>query len=87
MTREISNLNVSTGSVSDKIYQEFSVGSKVPKAEAKTRLAKLYKDIGYNKTAKATDLEEWFEVRRARIKDSASGKTVDCFELLKSKNK
>jgi hypothetical protein len=51
----------------EKVYSEFSVGERLTNAEAKNRLAKVYKDFGLTIKAKASDLKKWFEVARAKV--------------------
>ena len=51
----------------EKVYSKFSEGDRLTNAEAKEILADIYTDIGLDKKAKATDLTEWFEIRRTDI--------------------
>lgn len=46
----------------------FKVGDVIPRDEAKKRLQEIYDNLGLKKTAKATDLDEYFDTRRALIK-------------------
>ena len=66
------------------IYSEFKVGDRIIKADLKERLAKIYDKLQYQKTPKATDLSEWFEIKPVSITID-SGKRVNGFELLKKK--
>lgn len=52
----------------EKIYSKFSEGDRLTSAEVKEILANIYADLGLEKTAKATDLQEWFEVARAKVR-------------------
>lgn len=69
--------------VSNSVYSNFKIGDKITKAEIKKRLAKIYNELGYQKTAKANDIEGWFETKRARI--SVNGKIAEGYELIKKK--
>ena len=44
-------------------------------------LLNLYTLLKYDKIPKATDLEQWFELRAIKVKDS-SGKWVNGFEII-----
>ena len=85
MTYEVEHVKLKDDAILNKIYQEFSVGIKITKAEAKAKLVKLYQEVGYGKTPKAVDLQEWFEIKRAQIKDQVTGKFSEGFELLAKK--
>jgi hypothetical protein len=52
--------------VKNTITEHFQVNKFYTSAYIKTTLQKIYKDIGINKTAKATDLYELFAVRAER---------------------
>jgi hypothetical protein len=73
-----------TAPVRERILSEFKVGDRLITSEVKEILRMIYQDLKYNKTPKATDLEEYFELKDTRIKDS-SGKVVRGIELLKLK--
>ena len=63
-----------------KIINEFNVGKRYTKAEIKEKLREIYSSLGYKKTAKATDLEQWFEVKAVLINRKDNG-----FEIIKKK--
>ncbi len=64
-------------------------GSTIHVSECKKMLQKIYSDLGiyekYNKvkTAKATDLAQWFEIKRHTTK--VKGKSTDCITIIKNK--
>ena len=64
----------------EEMYRLFKVGNRYTKADIKTTLKNLYERIGYQKTAKATDLEEYFDLKKIYTSDKKNG-----FELLKKK--
>ena len=63
--------------LSNKIYQEFKEGEVYTNKDAKEKLGKIYESLGYNKTPKATDLEKYFELKRARIKQQEGFKIIE----------
>lgn len=74
-----------TAPVRERILSDFKVGDRLITSEVKEMLRLIYQDFKYGKTPKATDLEEYFELKDIRLKDS-SGKVVRGIELLKLKN-
>jgi hypothetical protein len=48
---------------------DFRIGKWYSVSEIKSKLERIYKDLGLKKTAKATDLEKWFylELKNRRI--------------------
>lgn len=69
--------------ISDSIFSKFNEGERFTLADIKSTLKTLYEELGYKKSPKATDLEEWFEVKKVKIPKDGSMK--DGFELLKKK--
>ena len=69
-----------------KIILDTSViNNKYLKSDIKETLRKIYEDLGYDKTPKASDLEEYFELRSCQIKNKETGKKDHGFEILKKK--
>ena len=69
------------------IYSNFHVEDKLSLLEIKSRLSDLYSTISYNKTPKATDLEEFFEVKECKvlvIDENGNKKRSRGYELVKS---
>lgn len=50
-----------------KIYSIFNEGDKVIRANVKTILQQIYDDCNYEKKAKASDLDEYFETKVCRV--------------------
>ncbi len=74
--REWENLKANTGiqeEVNVEIYKIFEVGKRYTKADIKETLKGLYGKLGYQKTAKATDLEEYFELKPILTPDKKHG--------------
>ena len=59
-SKSISEIEVD---VKNKIIEVFKINDKYLKSDIKETLRKIYEDCGYNKTPKASDLEEYFELR------------------------
>ena len=71
--------------LAERIYSEFQVGDRISKAEIKEKLSLIYEELEFKKKAKATDLEEWFEVRKTKVLDPLTGIKEHGFRLLKRK--
>lgn len=85
---EAMNLKLNSGTkiytkeeISEYIKSSFEVGDRKSKSEWKQVLEDLYKTIGISKKAKASDLEEWFVIKRISIA-TLDGKRSDGFELI-----
>lgn len=63
------------------IYELFKEGDRITRKDIKSSLKEIYKKLEIKKSPKATDLEDWFEVRNCQI--IIEGKKVDGFELIK----
>ena len=66
--------------IKDKILEVFRPGTTLPKKEIKKSLQDIYNNLGIKKTAKATDLEEYFDISPTLLKDKGH-----CFKILKEK--
>ena len=77
---ELKNLlEFSNSNIKDKILEVFKPGTTLPKKEIKESLQDIYNNLGIKKTAKATDLEGYFELSRTIVKNK------ECFKILKEK--
>ena len=70
---------------SNPITSLFSVGSKYSKAQIKEMLREFYTTNNINKTPKATDLEEYFNIKPCQFIDKSLGKRVDGFLIMNKK--
>ena len=66
-----------------EIYNNFQEGEVYTKKFIKEKLGEIYKSLGYNKTPKATDLGNYFEIKRTRVDEGT--KSIECFRLIKKK--
>lgn len=69
----------------DIIYSElcknFNIGERLSRKEIKDRLSIVYDNAGIKQNPKATDLEDWFELRNATVLSDA-GKQLRGFEII-----
>ena len=70
----------------DKIYATFHVGGKYSKSEVKAALGEIYNEVGYNKTPKATDLDDYFVIGNCRLPNSETGKRDAGIEIIKKRD-
>ena len=69
MEREYQRLLNNQGvCLDDRIYDTFHAGDKLSNTEIKKRLEKIYQDSGYQKTAVAKDLSQWFNIKATQIR-------------------
>ena len=71
--------------VRTKILSSFLPENRYLKSDIKETLRKIYEDLGYDKTPKASDLEEYFELHPCQIKNKETCKKDNGFEILKKK--
>jgi hypothetical protein len=67
-----------------KILSEFKVGEKYLMSDIKEKLGVIYSSFSYAKTPKATDLGDYFEIKKCKV--SIEGKRVPAFEIIKEKS-
>jgi hypothetical protein len=79
--RELGILSVGVEEMAKYVYEVFSVGDTIERTEIKNRLAEIYKERGYKRTPKATDIGDWFEVNPIQYREN--GKKRHGFEFLK----
>ena len=68
----------------EKILNYFKPDNKYLKSDIKETLRKIYESVGYSKTPKASDLEEYFEIKECKITIS-TGKQDNGFKIIKIK--
>lgn len=56
------------------ILSEFLVGEKYTKTDIKNKLKRIYDSVGYSRTPKAVDLEDYFIINTCRIQNIETGK-------------
>ena len=73
-----------TDQVKEEILQTFSINKKYSKSDIKETLRKIYEKYKYNKTPKASDLEDYFEIKLCKVVNS-DGKQDNGFKIIKIK--
>jgi hypothetical protein len=69
--------------IAEKIYQVFSPGESYTLTSIKSTLSNIYTEIMYDKTPKATDLKDFFEVYELKLTDKITGKRSKAYKLIK----
>ena len=64
----------------------FQVGQRYTKNQIKETLKNIYDSLGYNKSPKANDIEEYFEVKRSQIPNKTTGKKDEGYLILSIKD-
>ena len=81
----IKNNQQNSSNLEELIYSVFQVGGKYLKSDIKNILADIYNKSEIKLTAKATDLEKYFEVRAGKITNKETSKRDHYYEILKKK--
>ena len=72
--------NIYLDELSKEVFKTFETNKKYNKKEIKEKLKEIYNKLLLSKSAKATDIEEWFEVRDVNYMEN--GKKVHGFEII-----
>ena len=81
--KELSIVTFSQDLLEKSMYLEFKEGDKLSLVDIKTKLTNIYDSISYDRKAKATDLENYFEVKKCTI--NFPDKRVNGLEIIKKK--
>ena len=82
LKNELNKVYSNSDVLKNLILQDFVVDSKLPKSDIKFKLKEIYSSLSYDKTPKASDLSEWFEVKTCKVKSEETGKWENGFEIL-----
>jgi hypothetical protein len=86
LNREISDRIIETNvDIISEILKLFKIGGRYKKSDIKEALRDLYKRLGLNKSPKASDLEEYFELKTILVSDPITKKRESGFEILSEK--
>lgn len=88
INKELDIITFNQDNLRNAILYEFKEGDKLSRSEIKDRLSNIYNQIGYKKTPKAVDLEEWFTLKKIQINtrlEDGSYKRDHGFEILAKK--
>lgn len=83
MDKELNVRSFYKDKLRDKIYEIFKVGMSYTKSGIKSTLADLYKNLDYRAKAKASDLNEFFELKDCLLLDG--DKKIHGFKILNKK--
>lgn len=83
LDRRLSVMSFDTSILSARILSEFNVGESHTNVYIKDRLKDIYKEIGYKVNAKATDLGNYFDIKKCLIQ--IGGKRVNGLKILSKK--
>ena len=81
--KELNIITFSQDLLEKSMYLEFKEGDKLSLVDIKTKLTNIYDSISYDRKAKATDLENYFEVKKCTI--NFPDKRVNGLEIIKKK--
>ena len=81
--KELNIVTFSQDLLEKSMYLEFKEGDKLSLVDIKTKLTNIYDSISYDRKAKATDLENYFEVKKCTI--NFPDKRVNGLEIIKKK--
>ena len=79
--KKLNNLSLEN-KLRENIYSNFSIGDRYTKVSLKEKLGKLYEEIGYKATPKATDLKKYFKIKHILLTNKDAGKRENGFEIL-----
>lgn len=77
VTRIKKELGIKTfdlGLLIERVYEVFNVGTRISLSDIKSTLSSIYKEINYDKTPKAVDLQEFFDVKDCILISVVDGK-------------
>lgn len=81
--RELNIVTFSQELLEKSMYLEFKVGDRLSLSDIKVKLINIYESINYDRKEKATDLENYFEVKKCTI--NLPGKRVNGLEIINKK--
>ena len=84
--KEISN-RLNGDKIAEEVLKVFSPKNKYSKKFIKTKLSEIYVNLKITSTAKAVDLEKWFELRPLKFVDPITKAIENGFEILALKGK
>ena len=84
--KSIKSYSTNIDSIVGEIKSKFKIGQRYSKSDIKETLRTIYETNGYNKTPKASDLEEYFEIKLCKILNPETNKRDRAFEILKQKD-
>ena len=83
--KSIKSYSINIDSMIEEIRVRFLIVERYSKSEIKEILRLIYENNGYNKTPKANDLEEYFEIKSCLVPNKITGKRDNGFKIIKLK--
>ena len=84
ISKKIDSVEFDKNLLKEDIYNEFKVGHSYSNPYIKQKLGDIYDQKEYKATAKAVDLDEYFETKYGKVKDE-TGKWVNGFNIISKK--
>ena len=83
------NSTISNQSIEDilalEVKSKFNVEENYSKEYIKSILKDIYEKVGYNKAAKASDIERWFDIKDQKVPNKVTGKRDHGYKILGKK--
>lgn len=67
--REVNNLSISENKIKELFYSKFKVGDRISNVKAKEIVRDIYNTLGLDKTPKAIDIGNYFEINKQLVTD------------------
>lgn len=83
LDKKLNVLKFDRTKIRERLYAEFIVGQSYVYSDIKSKLADIYKEIDYRANPKATDLNEYFDMKRCLI--NTAEKRINGFKILSQK--
>lgn len=83
LDKKLNVLKFDRTKIRERLYAEFIVGQSYVCSDIKSKLADIYKEIDYRANPKATDLNEFFDMKKCLI--NTAEKRINGFKILSQK--
>lgn len=81
--KRLNLLTFDKNSLKERILSDFNIGESYTKSSIKEKLGELYKELGYRAKPKASDLEDYFNIKSCTM--TVDSKRVNGFKILSKK--
>lgn len=83
LDKKLSVMSFDVTKIKEELSKEFEVGQSYTKADIKEKISGVYKKLGYKASPKATDLENYYDIKHCQV--NLGTKRVHGFKILKEK--
>ena len=83
LDKKLSVMSFDRTKIQEELSKEFEVGQSYTKADIKEKISGVYKKLGYKASPKATDLENYYDIKHCQV--NLGTKRVHGFKILKEK--